>query len=97
MEKNIKSNQAPEKPVDPMKLMVPVTLQRATGKDEKFVFVALNGKGYTIRKGQTVRVPAPVADILEESLRQSTRAEDFSEGIIAAAQEKFAKLASGIV
>ena len=36
---------------------VPVTLPRATGREEDFVFVALNGKGYTIRRGQTVLVP----------------------------------------
>ena len=57
--------------------LVPVTLPRATGREEDFVFVALNGKGYTIRRGVTVRVPRPVYEILAESRRQEQRREDF--------------------
>ncbi|MBQ1651506.1 MAG: hypothetical protein II056_03690 [Paludibacteraceae bacterium] len=49
---------------------VSVTLPRATGKEEDFVFVGLNGKGYTVRRGVTVRVPRPVYEILAESQRQ---------------------------
>ena len=56
---------------------VSVTLPRATGKEEDFVFVGLNGKGYTIRRGVTVRVPRPVYEILCESHRQEPRREDF--------------------
>ena len=54
-----------------------VTLPRATGMEEDFVFVGLNGKGYTIRRGVTVRVPRPVYEILAESRRQEQRREDF--------------------
>lgn len=56
---------------------VSVTLPRATGKEEDFVFVGLNGKGYTIRRGVTVQVPRPVYEILAESQRQAQRQEDF--------------------
>ena len=56
---------------------VNVTLPRATGKEEDFVFVGLNGKGYTIRRGVTVRVPRPVREILTEARRQEQRREDF--------------------
>lgn len=56
---------------------VSVTLPRATGKEEDFVFVGLNGKGYTIRRGVTVRVPKPVYEILAEARRQEQRQEDF--------------------
>lgn len=56
---------------------VNVTLPRATGKEEDFVFVGLNGKGYTIRRGVTVRVPKPVYEILAEARRQEQRQEDF--------------------
>lgn len=57
--------------------LVPVTLPRATGKEEDFVFVALNGKGYTIRRGVSVQVPRPVFDILNESQRQQQRQNAF--------------------
>ena len=56
---------------------VSVTRPRATGKEEDFVFVGLNGKGYTIRRGVTVRVPKPVYEILAEARRQEQRQEDF--------------------
>ena len=56
---------------------VTVTLPRATGKEEDFVFVGLNGKGYTIRRGVTVRVPRFVPQILTEARRQEQRREDF--------------------
>ena len=52
---------------------VTVSLPRATGKEENFVFVGLNGKGWTIQRGIPVRVPRPVAQILWESLRQQQR------------------------
>ena len=56
---------------------ITVTLPRATGTEEDFVFVGLNGKGYTIRRGVTVRVPRPVYEILAESQRQQQRQQDF--------------------
>lgn len=56
---------------------VTVTLPRATGKEEDLVFVGLNGKGYTIRRGVTVKVPRPVYEILAESQRQEQRQQEF--------------------
>ena len=56
---------------------VSVTLPRATGKEEDVVFVGLNGRGYTVRRGVTVRVPRPVYDILAEAQRQQQRQQDF--------------------
>lgn len=56
---------------------VNVSLPRATGREEDFVFVGLNGKGYTVRRGVTVRVPRPVAEILAEARRQEQRREAF--------------------
>ena len=58
---------------NPMKEFVSVFLPRATGKAEDFVFVGLNGKGYTIKRGMQVRVPRPVAEILWEAERNATR------------------------
>ena len=56
---------------------VTITLPRATGKEEDLVFVGLNGKGYTIRRGVAVRVPRPVYEILAEAQRQERRQQDF--------------------
>lgn len=62
---------------DPMKDMVSVLLPKATGREENFVFVGLNGKGYKILRGQTVKVPRPVYDILMEAERATARQESF--------------------
>lgn len=62
---------------DPMQDMVNVLLPRATGREENFVFVGLNGKGYKILRGQTVKVPRPVYDILMESERAEARQAGF--------------------
>ena len=64
---------------DPMKDFVTVTLPRATGKEENFVFVGLNGKGYKIIKGKPVRVPRPVYDILMESVRMQERQDRWND------------------
>ena len=56
---------------------VSVPLPRATGKEEDSLFVGLNGKGYTIRRGISVRVPRPVWEILAESQRQQLRQQEF--------------------
>lgn len=66
-----------EEPYDPMKDMVRVFLPRASAKEENFVFVALNGKGYKVMRGTEVRVPRPVYDILRESTRMQERAEAY--------------------
>lgn len=68
-----------EQQYDPMKDMVTVHLPRATGKEEDSLFVGLNGKGYTIKKGVPVRVPRPVYDILMERERQIERQAAFEE------------------
>ena len=68
-----------ETPADPMRQFVTVVLPRATGKEEDFLFVGLNGKGYTIKRGIPVRVPRPVADIVYESERQRERQLKFED------------------
>lgn len=68
-----------KKPYDPMKDMVPVILPRATGNEQNFELVSLNGKVWQIKKGMTVRVPRPVYDVLMESLRMENRLIAFNE------------------
>lgn len=66
-----------ELPYDPMQELVEVCLPKATGREENFVFVGLNGKGYQIRRGETVKIPRPVYDILAASERAGERQEAF--------------------
>jgi len=46
--------------------LVEVRLPFISGEDPN-VFVGLNGKGYIIKRGEKVKIPAAVAAILEES------------------------------
>lgn len=62
---------------EPMAELVEVYLPKATGREENFVFVGLNGKGYQIKRGEPVLVPRPVYDILEASERAAQRQEAF--------------------
>ncbi len=57
----------------PLQELVTVTLPMATGLEENFVFVGLNGKGYTVMRGVDARVPRPVFEILKEARRQQER------------------------
>lgn len=68
-----------EKPYNPMADMVSVTLPRATGNEQNFEIVALNGKVWKIMRGVPVSVPRPVYDILSESLRMEDRLRDFNQ------------------
>ena len=68
-----------EKTYNPMEDMIAVTLPRATGNEENFKIVALNGKVWKIMRGVTVQIPRPVYDILSESIAQENRLYAFNE------------------
>ena len=71
--------------IDRMKEKVTVILPRATGKEDDTLFVALNGKGYNIKRGIPVRVPRPIADIIRESDRQVEKQNRYKDKIRAEA------------
>lgn len=72
---------------DPMRITETVILPRATGKEEDTLFVALNGKGYTIKRGVPVQVPRPIAEIIRESERQKDKQAAFEEEMAQRAQQ----------
>ena len=48
--------------------LVPIRLFKDNDKDD--VFVAVNGRSFQIKRGETVQVPAYVAEVLEQSMAQ---------------------------
>ena len=58
---------------------VPVRLFKDNGKYKDDVFVGVNGKGWLIKRGETVMVPRYVAGILSQSMEQDTAAARFME------------------
>ena len=57
---------AAPKPNDP----VPIRLFKDNDKYKDDVFVAVNGRSFQIKRGETVQVPAYVAEVLEQSMAQ---------------------------
>lgn len=50
--------------------MVPIRLFKDNEKYKDDVFVAVNGRSFQIKRGETVQVPAYVAEVLEQSMAQ---------------------------
>ena len=49
---------------------VPISLLKDNDKYKDDVFVAVNGRSFLIKRGETVQVPAYVAEVLEQSMAQ---------------------------
>ena len=50
--------------------LVPIRLFKDYDKYKDDVFVAVNGRSFQIKRGETVQVPAYVAEVLEQSMAQ---------------------------
>lgn len=59
--------------------LVPVRLFRDSGRYKDDVFVAVNGKGWLIKRGEEVEIPRYVAQVLYASLNQDTAAAELME------------------
>lgn len=62
---------APAAPAkDPNEELVPIRLFKDNERYKDAVFVAVNGRRWQIKRGETVMVPKFVADVLEQSMAQ---------------------------
>ncbi len=59
--------------------LVPIRLFKDGGKYKDDVFVAVNGRGFQIKRGETVWVPPCVAEVLEQSMAQDDATADLIE------------------
>lgn len=64
---------------DPFKEMVSIKLPKALDGDVNYCIASVNGRVYKIQKGITVKVPAPIAEVLKNSFVAEERAEMFIE------------------
>ncbi len=46
-------------------------------KNDDSLFVAVNGKRILVKKGETVELPAPFAEVIENSVKAGEQAENF--------------------
>lgn len=56
---------------------VNIYLMRDSDKYKGDVFVQVNGVGYIIQRGKNVKVPKEVAEVLQNSQEQDTKAAEF--------------------
>lgn len=56
---------------------VNIYLMRDSDKYKGDVFVQVNGVGYIIQRGKNVKVPKAVAEVLQNSQEQDTKAAEF--------------------
>lgn len=57
-------------PKDDGEELVPIRLFKDNDKYKDDVFVAVNGRRFQIKRGETVKVPRYIADVLEQSMKQ---------------------------
>ena len=73
------SPQEEQQTVDYAHQLVTVTLPRATGNEQNYVLVSVNGKTWQIQKGVSVQIPNYVYDVLADSWRMEGRLQAFNE------------------
>lgn len=64
-----------------MREPVEIRLFKDNGKYKDDVFVAVNGKAWQIKRGETVKVPRYVKEVLDSSISQDQYAAKFAEGL----------------
>lgn len=60
-----------------------ITLPRASGTQQNAEFVCVNGRTYQVPRGQSVLVPLPVYEVLENALRQQQAAKKAEQELAA--------------
>lgn len=65
--------------LSPAEELVAVRLFKDNDKYKDDVFVAVNGKSWQIKRGETVMLPRYVADVLEQSMKQDTQTANLIE------------------
>lgn len=81
--------QVVEKPVkakkeaDPWGQMVEIKIPKTADGSANYIIASVNGKVFKVMKGVNVRVPAPIAEVIEHSFE----AQDEAELFIASASE----------
>lgn len=64
-----------------MQELVEIRLFKDNGKYKDDVFVAVNGQAFLIKRGETVKVPRYVKEVLDSSMRQDEYAAKYAEGM----------------
>ena len=64
---------------DPWKEEVEIKLPKATNGEPNYVIASVNGRAFKIQRGIKVKVPAPIAEVIEHSFLAQDEADSFIE------------------
>lgn len=65
---------------DPFDKMEKVFIQREEGKNQQnYIFAAVNGRSYKVQRGKTTTVPAPIKEVIMNSLDAQDEAIQYSQ------------------
>ena len=76
-EQEVKPIKKAVKEVDPWKQMVEVKIPKTADGSANYIIASVNGKVFKVMKGVNVKVPAPIAEVLEHSFEAQDEAELF--------------------
>lgn len=66
---------APAAKEDPWKKMVDIRLPKAPRGGDNFQIASVNGRVFKIKRGETVSVPAPIAEVLDNAEKMHEEAD----------------------
>lgn len=68
-----------KKDKDPWSDTREIRIPKAPKGEDNFVIASVNGRVFKIKRGETVEVPLPIAQVIENSFKDADRADDFIE------------------
>ena len=67
---------------DPWKEMVEIKLPKAPKGEPNYEIASVNGRVFKIKKGEKVKVPAPIAEVIEHSIEAQEEADEYMESVL---------------
>lgn len=68
-----------KKAIDPWKVMKRIRLPKATNGEPNYSIASVNGRVFKIKRGIEVDVPAPIAEVIENSFDMQDKADEYIE------------------
>ena len=66
--------------VDPWSQMVEIKIPKTSDGSANYIIASVNGRVYKVMKGVNVKVPAPIAEVIEHSFEAQDEAELYIAG-----------------
>ena len=67
---------------DPWRDMVEIKLPKGPKGEPNYEIVSVNGRVFKIKKGEKVKVPMPIAEVIEHSMEAQEEADEYMESVL---------------